>query len=81
MHGQCVAEHGLCMEVCDTENNHLHALLIIMFMQLLPFPNTSSLADMCFSSLLQHPLVHLDTEFAFGLLRQPLLGLTCTMRT
>ncbi len=66
MHGQCVVEHGLCIEVCEIDNNYLHALLIIVPVQLLPFPNTGSLADVCFGSLLQHQLMHL----AFGLSRQ-----------
>ena len=70
MRGHCVVEHGPCIEVCDTENNYLHASLTIAFMLLLPSPNTSSLADVCFGSLLQHQLMPLDTHFAFGLLRQ-----------
>jgi len=63
-----VVEHGLCSVVC--ENNYLHALLTIAFMLLLTSPNTSSLVDMCFGSVLQHQVMPLDTGFASGLLRQ-----------
>ncbi len=70
MHGHCVVEHGLCIEVCDTENNYLHASLTKAYILLLPSPNTSSLSDVCFGSLLQHQYMYLDIELAFGLLRQ-----------
>ena len=70
MRGHCVVEYDFCIEVCDTENSYLHVLRIIVPVQLLPSPNTGSLPDVCFGSLLQHYLMHLDTDFAFGLSHQ-----------
>lgn len=70
MHGHCVVEHGLCIGVRDAENSLLCALLIIVPMQLLPSPNTSSLADVCLGTLSQLQLIHLDTELAFWLFGQ-----------
>lgn len=67
MRGHCAVEHDLCTDACNIKKMYLHALLTIASMLLLPSPNTSSLADVCFGNLVHHSLMHLDTEFAFGL--------------